>query len=77
MSLSNLTPAQLRKAASIVEKIEKLQDQLNGIYGGGAAPVGRPPGRKRRKISAAGIARIREAQRKRWAKVHASKGKGK
>jgi len=79
MSISNLTPVQLRRAASIVERIEKLQTKLNNIYGGkseaAAIETADHPVRKRRKMSAAGRARIREAQKARWAKVHAAKGK--
>jgi hypothetical protein len=77
MSLSNLTSSQLRKAAAIIEKIEKLQSQLNELSGAEiVSPAAKPAG-KRRKISAAGIAKIRAAQKARWAKVHAAKGKGK
>jgi hypothetical protein len=80
MSISNLTPVQLRQAASILEKIEKLQNKLNHIHGvkvaaPAAGKVGRPPKKARKKISAAGIARIRAAQKARWAKIHAAKGK--
>lgn len=77
MSISNLTPAQLRQAASILEKIEKLQNQLNRLHGAKAAapaPAAKPA-QQRKKISAAGIARIRAAQKARWAKIHAAKGK--
>jgi len=73
MSISNLTPAQLRKAASILEKIEKLQTKLNHIHG--STPAAGKPAKQRKKISAAGIAKIRAAQKARWAKVHAAKGK--
>jgi hypothetical protein len=74
MSLLNLTPAQLRHAADLKEKIDALQEELNRLQGG--APAAAPAGAKggKRKISAAGIARIRAAQLKRWAKA---KGKGK
>ena len=78
MSITNLTPAQLRKAASIVERIEKLQNQLNQIVGEKSVSVveaGDKPARKRRKFSAAGLERIRQAQKIRWAKVHAAKNK--
>lgn len=74
MSLLNLTPAQLRQAADLQEKIEALQQQLSRLYdsSGAALPAaaprrGRPPGK--RKISAAGIERIRAAQKLRWAKA--------
>jgi hypothetical protein len=82
MSLTNLTPSQLRKAASLVEKIEKLQNKLNELLGAPAAAEATEaieavvkPVHKRKKISAAGIARIRAAQKARWAKVHAAQGK--
>ena len=80
MSISNLTPAQLRQAASILEKIESLQNKLNKIHGvkadaPAAAKAAKPAKKARKKISAAGIARIRAAQKLRWAKIHAAKGK--
>ena len=69
MSLINLTPAQLRHAADLKEKIEALQDELSRLQGG--APVASSAGTTggKRKISAAGIARIRAAQLRRWAKA--------
>ena len=71
MSLINLTPSQLRRAAVLKEKIESLQHELSrlniSVDDGAAAPAGRA----KRKISAAGIARIRAAQKARWAKFKA------
>jgi len=80
MSIAHLTPAQLRQAASIIEHIEKLQNQLNHIHGikvaaPATAKVAKPAKKARKKISAAGLARIRAAQKLRWAKIHAAKGK--
>jgi len=73
MSLINLTPAQLRHAADLKEKIEALQNQLNHLSGAPvtevAAPAEAPATRAKRKISAAGIAKIRAAQKARWARV--------
>jgi hypothetical protein len=69
MSIANLTPAQLRKAANLKEKIAKLQSELTALTGGSAAA---PAKRARRKLSAAAIAKIRAAQKARWAKVHAA-----
>jgi hypothetical protein len=37
MSLLNLTPAQLRQAANLKEKIDQLQSELGAILGTGAA----------------------------------------
>lgn len=78
MSLINLTPSQLRHAADLKEKIEALQLQLDSLHGdsdSGAAAT--PAGRGRRKISAAGIARIRAAQKLRWAKAKGKTAAGK
>ena len=78
MSLINqLTAQQLRKAADLKDKIAALQKQLGYLVGVGstnivAAPVkAAKPARK--KISAAGIAKIRAAQKARWAKIKGSK----
>jgi hypothetical protein len=76
MSLIHLTPAQLRHAADLKEKIEALQSELGQLQDGAnpvaATPVAAPaapstPGK--RKISAAGLARIRAGQKARWAKA--------
>lgn len=70
MSIINLTPAQLRHAADLKEKIEQLQNELSQLQGVKAAAVSAPaPKPARRKVSAAGIARIRAAQKARWAKI--------
>jgi len=67
MNITNLSAQQLRQAADLQEKIAKLKTELGHLLGGdsgAAAP------RKRRKMSAAGRARIAAAQRARWAKHH-------
>jgi hypothetical protein len=61
--------AQLKRALSIQEKIEQLNDELAEILGSPSASNGTPKGRKRGGISAAGRARIAAAQRARWAKI--------
>jgi hypothetical protein len=67
-SITNLSPAQLRKAADIQEKIQSLQKELGQILGGSAdTAVTEAP--KKRKFSAAARAKMRAAQRARWAKI--------
>lgn len=74
MNLMNqLTAQQLRQAADLKDKITALQGQLSQLLGasdGGviSSPlkIARPA---RKKISAAGIAKIRAAQKARWAKI--------
>jgi len=71
--LTNVTPQQLRRAADIKERIDTLQIELNRMLGGlaqagdGAAP------RAKRKFSALARARMRTAQRARWAAIKGSK----
>ena len=69
--LTNLTPAQLRQAASIKEKIEALNKELGAILG--STGVSAPTKPAKRKMSAGHIAKIRAAQKLRWAKVKAAK----
>ena len=70
---SKLSSEQLRKAADLKDKIRKLENalaELAGKKGWGGRPdklVLEAP-RKKRKISASGIARIKAAQKLRWAK---------
>jgi hypothetical protein len=73
MSLINLTPAQLRHAADLKEKIESLQQELGRLHDTPASAAGAAQ-RGGRKISAAGIARIRAAQKARWARVKDTNG---
>jgi len=70
--LSALTLAQLKNAVAIKEKIETLGKELASILG---TPAAKPAPAKlaRKKISAAGIARIKAAQKARWAKIKAAK----
>jgi hypothetical protein len=70
----NISPTQLRKAADLQEKIQKLQDELSNILGGEVAPAtsttkaAKPGNRGRKKVSADARARMAEAQRARRAK---------
>jgi hypothetical protein len=69
-AITQLTPYQLRQAADLQEKIVSLQKKLADLLGAAVSPFAQP--RKKRTISAAGIARIRAAQKARWAKVRAA-----
>ena len=70
-SITNLSPKALRQAADLQEKIQSLQSELNEILGG-CGPTETPSTeapRKKYKFSAAGRARIRAAQKARWAAI--------
>jgi hypothetical protein len=68
--LGGLSATQLRKAATLREKIDDLEKQLVSILGAEAAPTtAAKPGRKpKSRMSAAARAKISAAQKKRWAK---------
>jgi hypothetical protein len=74
-SITSLTPKQLRKAADIKERIDALQDELNGILGSEAPTPQEAEAPKKRKMSAAGRRAIAAAAKARWAKYNAGKGK--
>ena len=67
-TMINATPVQLRKAADIQEKIQLLQKELGELLGGSGdtAAIEAPKSQKR---SAAVRARMRMAQKARWAKL--------
>ena len=66
----NLTPKQLRKAADIQEKIQSLQEELGQILGGEvSSPVETTEAGKKYKFSPAARAKMRAAQKARWAKI--------
>jgi hypothetical protein len=66
--ITSLSPAQLRKAADIQERIQSLQSDLTRLLGA-TAPATTPKARKKHRMSAAGRARIAAAARARWAKI--------
>ena len=73
-TFTSLTPQRLRRAANVKERIDALQNELSRLLGTlASAAVAAGPARRRRKISAAGIARIRAAQRARWAAIKRAK----
>jgi hypothetical protein len=69
-ALSNISTAQLLRAAKLKEKITKLTKELDSILGDSSI---RSMGKRKHKMSAAGRARIAAAQRARWAKIKSVK----
>jgi hypothetical protein len=66
----NATPTQLRKAADIQEKIQSLQEELGQLLGGEVTtPAETTEAPKKYKFSAAARAKMRRAQKARWAKI--------
>jgi fibronectin type 3 domain-containing protein len=54
-----------------------LEKELSQLFGSTAKPVAAKATKKKRKMSAAGKARIVAAQKARWAKINAAKSAGK
>jgi hypothetical protein len=71
MDISNLSAAQLRKAADLTEKIETLNAELSELLGSDSTIKAGKRGPKKGGMSAAGRAKIAAAQKARWAKFHA------
>jgi hypothetical protein len=70
--MSTPTLDQLKRALVISEQIESLQKELGGILGNHSAPVAKAPtsGKGNRgKRSPETIAKMKAAQKKRWAKI--------
>jgi hypothetical protein len=70
MDLHDLTPGQLRRAASIKERIAELNRDLTKILGSSANGAGV---KNHRTMSASAKRRIAAAQKARWAKFHGAK----
>ena len=69
-TIDNLSIEDLKRAVEIREEIDSLRAQLNKILGGEIPLPKAPKGKRGRKVSAAGRARMAAAQKARWAKVH-------
>jgi len=65
----NATPQQLRRAADIQEKIQALQQELNQILGGEISTAEPTEAPRKYKFSAAARAKMRAAQKARWAAI--------
>jgi hypothetical protein len=76
MDILTLSAQQLRKAADLQEQIQALQRELASLLGGAEeeAQPGAPGTPTKRKMSAAGRARIAAAAKARWAKLRKEKG---
>src|SRR2546425_315188 len=70
----NLTAQQLRHAAGLQERIEALQGQLAKMLGSPAGNSRATAAPRKRRMSAVAIARIRAAQKARWARIKARRG---
>src|ERR1035441_5508537 len=74
MNLLNATPTQLRKEADIQEKIQSLQEELGQLLGGEVpTPAQATEPRKKYTFSVAARAKMRAAQKARWAAIKAEK----
>jgi hypothetical protein len=71
IQLSSLTSKQLRRAADLKEKIDVLNKEMASILGAPALVSAKAP--KKRKMSAAGRAKIAAAQKARWVKINGAK----
>ena len=69
MNPITITAQEFRKAADLQEKIQRLQKELEQILGAPATTAAP----QKRKMSAAGRARIAAAARARWAKIKGAK----
>jgi hypothetical protein len=70
MNITTLSPQQLRKAADLQEKIQSLQNELAEILGGEVpTPAQTTEAPRTYKFSAAARAKMRAAQKARWAKI--------
>ena len=74
-SITDLSAQQLRRAAAIKEQIQSLENELGRIFDSPTKSVVVAAPKKRRKMSAAGRAKISAAAKARWAKVKALKKK--
>jgi hypothetical protein len=73
MSIFHLTPSQLRRAAHVKEQIAELEGELIKLSGTVLTKTVTLVKSARKKMSAAGIEKIRAAQKARWAKIKKAK----
>ena len=76
MNLTDISAAQLRRAAAVKDRMAKLQKKLSRILGSSAPAAPVPDGRKRKKpMSAATKKKLSAAHKARWAKIRADQKK--
>src|SRR5258705_13721890 len=73
MNILDLTPTQLKRAATIKEQVEKLNKELHGILGVSTNSIGATP--KNRTMSASVKKKIAATQTTRWANLRLAKSK--
>ena len=71
MNILDLTPTQLKQAATIKEQVEKLTKELHGILGVSTNSIGASP--KDRTVSASVKKKIAATQKARWANLRLAK----
>jgi hypothetical protein len=72
-SIASLSARQLRRAADIKDQVQTLETELGQILGSSTKPAALAAPKRRRKMSAAGRARMSAAAKARWAKIRAEK----
>ena len=73
--LLNFPTAKLKRILVLKNQIARLEARLQKLAAGALSGPAGKPGRKRRKMSAAGRRRISLAAKARWARIRAGKGK--
>jgi len=73
--LAKFSVHQLKQAVAVREKIDALQRELNRIVGNQGSYPTNGARKKKRKLSAAGRARISAAAKARWAKIKRQKAR--
>ena len=72
-TIANLSAAQLRRAATLKDRIQALEKELTKLLGAPASPAPTTPAKKKKTMSKAARALISAAQKERWAKIKAAK----
>jgi hypothetical protein len=74
INFTDLSTTQLKNIIAIKEQIEELQSRLDSIVSGNGYPSSTIVGKRRRRMSAAGRARIVAAVKARWARYKRKSG---